>query len=174
MILLFPELQKENRKTQKIIILLTKSYLFIYTHVIRGETMISKSSIHAILAVTVLAKLKKGEYVGANHIAEQIKAPKNYLGKILKNLAAAGYLESVKGYKGGFKLSKPASKIAIYDIIDPIENLNKWSKCFLGANKCSCKSPCIVHDNWHKIRLDYLNFLKNTTLEMLAKTNIEL
>ncbi len=48
-----------------------------------------------------------------------------------------GYLESSKGFNGGFKLSKPASKITIYDIIDPIENLNKWSLCFLGSRKCS-------------------------------------
>ena len=44
--------------------------------------MISKSSKHAILALTFLAKLEKKQYAGANHIAEKINAPKNYLGKI--------------------------------------------------------------------------------------------
>jgi len=136
--------------------------------------MISKSSKHAILALAFLANLKKGEYAGANYIADKIKAPKNYLGKILKRLALEGYLESSKGYNGGFKLSKPASKITIYDIVDPIENLNKWSKCFLGTNKCSCKSSCTAHDNWHKIRQNYMKFLKGTTLEMIAGTKIEI
>jgi len=103
--------------------------------------MISKSSLHAILALSFLSKLNEGEYAGVNHIAEEIKAPKNYLGKLLKILTAEGYLESCKGYNGGFKLSKPASKIKIYDIIDPIENLDKWSRCFLGSKQCSCKSP---------------------------------
>ena len=136
--------------------------------------MISKSSKHAILALACLAKLPREEYAGANHIAEEIKAPKNYLGKILNKLVAEGYLESVKGYNGGFRLSKPASKISIYDIVDPIENLNKLNKCFLGVNKCSCRSTCAVHENWYKIRQDYMNFLKSTTLEMITKTNIEI
>jgi Rrf2 family protein len=136
--------------------------------------MISKSSRHAILALSFLSKLEGEEYAGANRIAERIKAPKNYLGKILKRLAAEGYLESTKGFNGGFKLSKPASKITIFNIVDPIENLDKWSRCFLGHNKCSCKSPCRVHENRLKIRLDYLEFLKSTTLEMIAETNIEL
>jgi Rrf2 family protein len=134
--------------------------------------MISKSSKHAILALTFLAKLPRGEYAGANHIAEKIKAPKNYLGKILNKLAAEGHLESVKGYNGGFKLSKPASEITIYDITDPIENMRKWNICFLGANECACESNCAVHDNWHKIRQDYIRFLKGTTLEMICRTNI--
>ncbi len=136
--------------------------------------MITNSSRHAVLALTFLAKLNREEYAGANHIAENIKAPKNYLGKILKRLGEEGYLDSTKGYKGGFKLKKPASKVTLYEIVNSIENLKKWSQCFLGANKCTCKSPCGVHAKWHKIRRDYLQFLKSTTLEMIVKTDMEL
>ena len=115
-----------------------------------------------------------GEIVDlTGQIAEKIKAPKNYLGKILKRLAAEGYLESTRGYHGGFRLSKPASRITMYDVVDPIENLSKWNNCFLGANKCSCQSPCAVHDNWHQIRLDYLKFLKKTTIAMIAESNAD-
>ncbi len=126
------------------------------------------------MALTFLAKLDKGEYAGSNRIAERIKAPKNYLGKILKNLATEGYLESSKGYSGGFRLRKPAKNITLYDIVNPIENLSKWGQCFLGARKCSCKSPCEVHDNWQSIRHEYLRFLKETTVGMIAKANITL
>lgn len=136
--------------------------------------MISKSSVHAILAVTFLARLKSNEFSGASHIAENIKAPKNYLGKILNRLAAEGLLESTKGYNGGFKLSLPASKITIYDIVNPIENLSKWENCFLGDKTCSCTSPCEVHDSWHKIRSDYINFLEKTTIEMIVNNDLKI
>ncbi len=136
--------------------------------------MISKSSRHAVSALTFLARLGRDEYAGANRIAVEIEAPKNYLGKLLNKLAAAGHLESTKGYNGGFRLKKPASRITIYDIVDPIDHLSKWDMCFLGDNKCSCKSQCAVHGTWHKIRADYLKFLKNTTLEMVSEANTEI
>ena len=52
--------------------------------------MISKTGIHATLALSFLAKLPAGEYAGAAQIADEVGAPRNYLGKLLKQLAEVG------------------------------------------------------------------------------------
>ena len=59
--------------------------------------MISKTGIHAVRAVVALSELPEGAFAGAADIASRIGAPPNYLGKLLKNLAGEGLLESQKG-----------------------------------------------------------------------------
>lgn len=126
--------------------------------------MISKTGIHATLALAYLAQLEPGTYAGASQIADAVGAPRNYLGKLLKQLAENGLLESQKGFGGGFRLSRSADKISVYDILEPIERVSKWNGCFLGRYQCSENSPCSMHNRWSKIRDEYLAFLKETTI----------
>lgn len=130
--------------------------------------MISKTGIHATLALAFLANLKPGELAGASQIAGKMGAPPNYLGKLLKQLAEAGVLESQKGFGGGFRLSRPANRITMYDVLEPLERVSRWNGCFLGRARCSSKNPCSVHGRWSKIRDEYLSFLKETTIAEVA------
>jgi Rrf2 family protein len=130
--------------------------------------MISKTAIHATLALSLLARLAPGEFAGASEIADEVGAPRNYLGKLLKQLAEVGLLESRKGFGGGFRLASPPGKITLYDIVEPLERVSKWNGCFLGRARCSEKSPCPVHHRWSKIRNHYLRFLKETTVAEIA------
>ena len=71
--------------------------------------MLSKTGIHAVRAMVVLAELPEGVYAGAVSIAEGIQAPRNYLGKLLQLLAREGLVESQKGMGGGFGWPAPAT-----------------------------------------------------------------
>ncbi|MBD3234843.1 MAG: Rrf2 family transcriptional regulator [candidate division Zixibacteria bacterium] len=136
--------------------------------------MISKTGIHSILALILMAELPQGEYAGAVQIADQVGAPRNYLGKLLKRLAQEGLVESQKGFGGGFRLARPPEQITLYDIIEPLEHVSKWNGCFLGRTKCSENDPCPVHNHWSKIRNDYLRFLKSTKIaELMDKTGMK-
>lgn len=136
--------------------------------------MISKTGIHATLALTFLAELEPGQYAGAAQIADAVGAPRNYLGKLLKQLGEQGLLDSQKGFGGGFRLAKAPEKITLYDIIEPLDRVSKWNGCFLGRARCSEKSPCAVHGRWSKIREDYLGFLKETTVAALTRKETSL
>ena len=131
--------------------------------------MITKTGRHALTALAVLAELSGDVFAGAADIAEQIGAPPNYLGKLLKTLAACGLLESQKGKGGGFRLARSASDISLYDVVEPIEHVSRWNGCFLGRGRCSEESPCAVHQRWGKVRNDYLHFLQQTTVADLAR-----
>ncbi len=131
--------------------------------------MISKTGRHALTALALLAELSRDAFVGAADVAEQIGAPPNYLGKLLKTLVACGLLESQKGKGGGFRLARSASEISLYDVVEPIEHVSRWNGCFLGRGRCSDESPCAVHQRWGKVRDDYLHFLQQTTVADLAR-----
>ena len=130
--------------------------------------MISKTGIHAVRAVVALSELPEGAFAGAADIASRIGAPPNYLGKLLKNLAGEGLLESQKGKGGGFRLARDPARISIYEVVEPIDKLSRWSGCFMGQGRCSEKSPCPVHHKWGRIRDAYLQFLKETKLVELV------
>ncbi len=130
--------------------------------------MISRTGIHALRALVALAELPEGAYAGAADIATDIGAPRNYLGKLLKILADEGLLESQKGKGGGFRLAHAPSEVSLYEIIEPIEKISRWSGCFLGQGRCSDHAPCAVHQQWGQIRDQYLGFLSQTTLADLA------
>lgn len=130
--------------------------------------MISRTGIHAIKAMVTLAELEEGSFAGANEIAERTGAPANYLGKLLKILAQRGLLVSQKGKNGGFRLARKPQSISLYDVMDPIEHVSRWSGCFLGRDRCSDAAPCAVHRQWGSVRDSYLEFLKQTTIGDIA------
>lgn len=130
--------------------------------------MLSKSGIHAVRALIVLAELKNGEYRGAVAIARQNNAPGNYLGKLLQQLARRGLVKSQKGLGGGFRLARDPHKITLYDIVDAIEDVGRWRDCILGRPNCSDKNPCPVHNQWGPVRDAYLALLKDTTIADLT------
>lgn len=131
--------------------------------------MLSRTAIHALRAVASLAELPANEYAGAGDVAEQIGAPRNYLGKLLRVLADEGILESQKGKGGGFRLARKADRLAIYDVVEPIDHVSRWGGCFLGRGRCSEKDPCTVHAEWGQVREQYLRFLKKTSVADLAR-----
>src|SRR5690242_15677380 len=121
--------------------------------------MITKTGLHAIRAMVALARLPDGVYAGAATVAKEIGAPQNYLGKILQALAAEGLVVSQKGSGGGFRLARDPKRISLYDVVEPIEHLSRWSGCILGRPECSEVEPCAMHERWKKVRRAYIDML---------------
>jgi Rrf2 family protein len=115
-----------------------------------------------------LARLPEGTYAGAAKIAQEIGAPQNYLGKLLQTLARGGLVQSQKGLGGGFCLARRPEKISLYDVVEPIEHIGRWSGCILGQPTCSEELPCAIHHRWKKVRDAYLHLLQRTTIADLV------
>ncbi|MDY0168307.1 MAG: Rrf2 family transcriptional regulator [Thermoguttaceae bacterium] len=127
--------------------------------------MISKSGTHAVNALSALARSAENAYLGTAELAEHIGAPRNYLGKLLKTLAEHGLVDSQKGKGGGFRLARPPENISLYDVMEPIDHVSRWTGCLLGQPSCS--GTCPAHNRWSGVRQAYLNFLHETTLAHL-------
>lgn len=126
--------------------------------------MITKTALHAIRALACLAELPAGEYAGAAAVADRIGAPSNYLGKLLQQLARVGVVRSRKGAGGGFALARPPGTITLYEVVEPIDHVSRWSGCFLGRSACDADAPCAVHDQWATLREQYLRLLAETSI----------
>jgi Rrf2 family transcriptional regulator, iron-sulfur cluster assembly transcription factor len=132
--------------------------------------MLTRTGLHAVRAMVALARLPAGAYAGAGKIASEIGAPQNYLGKILQTLAGEGLVTSQKGLGGGFRLAREPKRISLFDVVDPLEHLSRWSGCILGRPECSEVEPCAIHHRWKKVRQAYLDMLSQTTIaDLVAK-----
>jgi Rrf2 family protein len=131
--------------------------------------MITKTGLHAIRALAILAKLPEGEYAGAARVARMIDAPENYLGKLLQSLVPEGLVVSQKGLGGGFRLARDSHSITLLDVVEPIDHVSRRTGCFLGWRECSDRDPCALHHQWKAVRTAFLNMLARTTIADLVK-----
>lgn len=131
--------------------------------------MLSKTSTQVINALIELAKLPEGAWEGAGSIARKIKAPRNYLGKMLQSLCAEKILVSQRGLGGGFRFNKDPKKTTLYEVVEPFDKVSLWCECALGLKKCCDTSPCAVHHHWKVVRNVYYDFLRKTKIADLVR-----
>ena len=178
--LLFPihddysqKIRGESTKNLRLNQLNVDSHVSIPLSSNRISHLVSKTALHGIRALCALAKLPEGERAGAAFIADAIGAPPNYLGKLLQTLSREGLVESKKGLGGGFRLAQPAEAITLMDIVDPIDQVARWSECLLGMSECSPENGCVVHDRWGPLRDGYLALLHGTSIADMVGTGAD-
>ena len=108
--------------------------------------MLSKASKYAIRAVLFIAKNATiKNKIGSKLIAEQLEIPAPFLAKTLQELTKKDIISSTNGPHGGFYLTEINERMSLYDIIDCIDNISKFNRCYLEQMKCNDDKPCLVH-----------------------------
>ncbi|WP_199222861.1 RrF2 family transcriptional regulator [Rhodohalobacter mucosus] len=131
--------------------------------------LLSKSCVYGLRASLYLASKDEDEFTPIKIMSEKLEISFHFLTKILQQLTADGLLESFKGPKGGVKLTKPGSKIALIDVVLAIDGPRLLTECVLGLPGCGLKNPCPLHDKWAVTRDSIRVMLQNTTLKDLAE-----
>lgn len=101
---------------------------------------ISEAASIALHAMIELAK-SQDKLVSVKEIAAKLNVSANHLSKVMQRLNKAGFIESIKGFNGGFKLSVKPEKISFLEIYEIFDGKLKGSNCLLSHN--DCKSNCI-------------------------------
>ena len=118
---------------------------------------LSKTTGYGILALCCVA-YRYSRRVFGRTIAECTDIPKPYLTKILSSLVEAGLLDGKRGYRGGFRLSRPPSDVSVEEIVDALEGVDWDQRCLLGLDCCTGDHRCPTHDFWlvtkHQIRTE--------------------
>lgn len=94
--------------------------------------------------------------------------------KILKMLASGNLLQSVRGPKGGYMLSRPASQISVAEVIDAMEGPIGVTECSAIAGLCAQEGSCSIRTSWQTINRVIRNALDGVTLADLARPTSKL
>ena len=83
--------------------------------------IISTKGAYGLTAIMILAREDDNTLLQIKEIAHKGDIPKNYLEQILVQLKKSGLVQSVRGANGGYKLSRDASSITVYEVVNSLE-----------------------------------------------------
>ncbi len=110
-------------------------------------------------------------------LSEQEGLSEANVGKILRVLRLAGFVESSRGQTGGYKLSKLANEILIGDVLTSLGGkLYESSFCDLHAgveNICTNSIDCSIRSLWKTIQTMLDGVLNKITLQDLLGKEYE-
>ncbi|MGI6562735.1 MAG: RrF2 family transcriptional regulator [Clostridia bacterium] len=131
---------------------------------------LSRKSEYALLALVEMAKLDEQDTIRIVDICERCSIPKKYLEQILLQLKGTGYVKSVRGSQGGYRLAKNPEDITVAEIIrlidGPLAPVGSASIYFYE------KTPIEQNEKLLEIMKDIRSYaarrLENTTLKDLV------
>jgi Rrf2 family cysteine metabolism transcriptional repressor len=101
------------------------------------------------------------------HISER------YLEQIILSLKAAGLVNSTRGARGGFTLTKPPSQIRLIEVMQVSEGSMAPVECVSDPEVCSRSSLCVTRDIWSEMKEAISGILESTTLQDLVERQRE-
>lgn len=134
---------------------------------------LTKKTSYALIAMAHLAKLGESELASSRELSEQFGMPISLVMNVLKELAAAGYVESVRGVHGGYRLARRPEEVNLADLIAAIESSPKTAlntQCLThdisDGHECTLElmARCPIADPVHRVHRRLNDFLKKVTL----------
>jgi Rrf2 family cysteine metabolism transcriptional repressor len=110
-------------------------------------------------------------------VAESESLPLSYLEHLVAKLRQAGLVSSVRGAHGGYRLARPASEIAMLEVVQALEGPITPMECFQpdseGRVLCSHESDgdeaCATKLLWTRVQGGISKALTGTTLAELVE-----
>jgi len=104
----------------------------------------------------------------ANSLALSTRVPAPTVSKILQSLLHSGLLDSVRGARGGYRLTRSASNISVRDIIHCLEGHIALTECNLEQGECEQQAFCSTSNNWKRINTAIHHALEDISLADMA------
>lgn len=119
---------------------------------------------YGLRALIFLAQQKPDNTVSVREIGENENISVDYLEHLLHAMKQADLVESVRGAAGGFKLAKPAGKIALKDLFNALDEKIQPVWCLNEGETCPRMDQCLSRTIWDKFGSLVEEFLSGTTL----------
>jgi Rrf2 family protein len=125
--------------------------------------MIAKTTRYALWVLVALARSPDGGYMRAHGLARRLGIPGPYLAKVLYTLSQNGFVDSVRGRTGGYRLRQPPGRITVKSLIEIFEPESLFHVCVIGNPECPGAS-CRRHRNWQDVQETFLSAMEETTI----------
>jgi len=129
---------------------------------------LTRQADYAIRALLHLAAEETGNVVQTKEIATREGIPEKYLPTIMRTLARAGLVRTMRGNQGGVLLARHPDEINLREVIEAIEEPIVLNRCLRDDGECDRESFCPVHPVWDIIQQTLIERLESTTFADLA------
>lgn len=122
-------------------------------------------------AVVVLVRLARTDRMEtAPGIAAATGIPEPTVAKVLKGLAQAGLVSSLRGAHGGYRLQRSLAAIPVADVIVAIDGPIALTACVEGTGgNCESQSLCPMAGRWGVVNDAISDALMSITLEDMQR-----
>ncbi|GEM86198.1 RrF2 family transcriptional regulator [Meiothermus granaticius] len=102
-------------------------------------------------------------------VAEAQGISQHYLEQIAAQLRRSGFIRSVRGAKGGYKLGRPTDQIFALEVVEALEGSLAPVICVSDPESCWQTGSCSTEMLWKKVDLAMRGVLGSTSLKDLVE-----
>ena len=118
---------------------------------------------YALIALRHLQQNERGELCSAKTLSSEYGIPQELLAKILQKLSKENIILSVKGPKGGYKISKDPNTINMTKFFEIMEGPMGIVDCYFDSN-CEQLNGCTIREPINRINNSIRNMFDKMTL----------
>jgi Rrf2 family protein len=131
---------------------------------------ISTKGRYALRLMLDLAVNDTGEYLSLKSIAARQEISDKYLEQIISLLSRGGFVRSVRGAQGGYRLAKSADQVTVGMILRLTEGSLSPVPCLdEEPDACSRSDICVTREVWQQLADAINGVVDHITLADLAK-----
>jgi Rrf2 family cysteine metabolism transcriptional repressor len=138
-----------------------------------GSLHFSTRGEYGVRLMVELARHYGSGPVSLSEMADHEQLPRPYLEQLVVSLRESGLVNSTRGARGGYELSRAPSKIPMIEVVTalegPIAPMICASDDALHAETCQRAGFCNVERLWQRVRAAIVDALDSMTLEELAE-----
>ncbi len=113
--------------------------------------------------------LRAPEAVPLKEVAEAQGISQHYLEQIAAQLRRAGFIRSVRGAKGGYRLARPPERVTALEVVEALEGSLAPVSCIEDPKSCAKVGQCSTELLWRRVDLAMRQVLGGTTLKDLIE-----
>ena len=137
--------------------------------------MVSAKGRYALRVFLDLAENQGDGYVALSEVSKRQDVSLKYLETIVATLVRGGLLRSQRGMSGGYRLSRDAKDISIYQIFNLTEGSLSPVACInCGQNFCTREGVCQTKEMWTSVDNLLNNYFKSISVQDLLEKNFDM
>ena len=105
-----------------------------------------------------------GEPISLKEVATRQDISLHYLEQIVGGLRRAGFVQSLRGARGGYRLARAAADINAYEVVTTLEGSIAPVQCVEDNHTCESQNVCGTQDLWFRVDAALREVLGGTTL----------
>lgn len=114
-----------------------------------------------------LASQSSLDPIPLERISREGRVPRPFLAQIMRGLRRADLVASVRGYRGGYLLTRSGSRIAVREVVEALEENLSLVHCLING-ECSQFDSCLTRVFWQRARQALADLMEQTTLADLV------
>lgn len=134
---------------------------------------VSTKGRYALRLMLDLALNNTGEYITIKSIAARQEISEKYLEQIISLLNRAGYVKSIRGAQGGYRLAKDPSEYTVGMILRLTEGDLVPTDCLdEDSSECKRTNHCVTREVWQELYEAICSVVDKITLQDLVNRQL--